>query len=174
MTERVCSEDGCERPVRARGWCSSHYMRWYKEEAPKGAAESFWNHVDKSPEGCWLWTGPLRPKDGYGVWRSGPAHRAAFLSAGGSIPDGYQIDHLCRVRNCVNPAHLEAVTPQENIRRSMCPPALNAQKTHCPQGHPYDEVNTYVRVVEDGGRWRECRACHRISYSEWRTRQRNP
>ncbi len=114
--------------------------------------DRFWAKVDKT-ETCWLWTGSLN-QQGYGQvavrvagrQTSARAHRFAHELLVGPIPDGLELDHLCRVRNCVNPAHLEPVTHAENLRRS--PTAFRRlgdrqrAKTHCPQGHPYDEANT--------------------------------
>jgi hypothetical protein len=111
--------------------------------------------TDRSAD-CWLWTARIAP-DGYAfvsAWgRTMPAHRAAYLALVGPILEGLQIDHLCRVRHCVNPAHLEPVTPRENLLRSE---SANARKTHCPQGHPYDEANTAWK--KNG---RHCRTCAR-------------
>jgi hypothetical protein len=87
-------------------------------------------------------------------------HRAVYERYVGPIPPGLEIDHLCRVRNCVNPAHLEAVTRGENVRRQM------AVITHCPQGHEYTTANT--RVGRD--RKRGCRRCD--SDKKWL--KRNP
>ena len=80
--------------------------------------------------------------------------RVAYEMVVGPIPDGLQIDHLCRVRNCVNPDHLEPVTPRENTMRGYSIQAQNARKTHCIHGHPF-EGNTYARP--DGNR--ECAVC---------------
>lgn len=102
--------------------------------------------------GCWEWTGKLR-KDGYAEFHAEitmRAHRFAYVHHIGTIPEGMQIDHLCRNRSCVNPDHLEAVTHAENMRRSA-----RALLTHCPHGHPYDDENTY-RPPRGG---RECRIC---------------
>ncbi len=110
--------------------------------------------VRRSGDGCWQWTGAI-DTTGYGRFGASPgvvvgAHRWSYEHHVGPIPDGYQIDHLCRNRACVNPAHLEAVTQQENIKRQA------AVRTTCPSGHPWDEANT---------RWyrgyRRCRACDR-------------
>lgn len=108
---------------------------------------------------CWLWTAG-KTGQGYGAFRAGlalaRAHRFVYELLVGPIPDGLELDHLCRVHSCVNPDHLELVTHRVNTLRGLAPTALNAKKTHCPQGHPYGEENT---------RWwrghRICRACHR-------------
>jgi hypothetical protein len=85
-------------------------------------------------------------------------HRVAYELLVGPIPEGLELDHLCRNTRCVNPEHLEPVTGRENLMRAVSSwAAKNAAKTHCPQGHPYDEENT--KVKRDGGR--ACRACGR-------------
>ena len=161
----MCSIEGCHRKHYGRGWCNAHYLRWRKygdplATAPKPTPEDrFWRYVDKT-DTCWLWTGYVRD-DGYGEGsidgRGIQAHRLAYLLLVGPIPEGMHVDHVyangCRHRHCVNPAHLEAVTPAENVRRAA------ARTTHCPQGHPYDEANTYVPPGKVGGR--TCRVCGR-------------
>lgn len=109
--------------------------------------------------GCWLWTAGLSPK-GYGrfrdaarIWR---AHRYAFTALVGTIPDGLQLDHLCRVRHCVNPQHLEPVTNRENTRRGESVAAQRARQTHCLRGHELSGANLYV--WPRNGR-RACRTC---------------
>ena len=127
---RTCTIDGCDRQHNARGLCTAHYERWSKYgDALAGEpvidkfnhSARFWTKVDKT-ETCWLWTPPL-DDSGYGKFSvSGKkvgAHRWAYEEINGAIPDGLQIDHLCRVRNCVRPDHLEAVTHLENVRRSV-------------------------------------------------------
>ena len=120
----------------------------------------FWAKVDKT-EGCWLWTAYVN-RDGYGRVSFNQtmrlAHRVAYELLVGPIPSGLELDHLCRVPACVNPAHLEPVTHQENIRRGTAGQRCKeraAAVTHCPQGHPYDEENTFIR--RDGRR--RCKAC---------------
>lgn len=91
-------------------------------------------------------------------------HRLVYSHFVGEILEGCQLDHLCRNKRCANFEHLEAVTPGENLRRSGCITSLNAKKTHCPQGHPYDEKNTQVKP----GGGRHCRKCHQ----EYKKRKR--
>lgn len=115
-----------------------------------------------SIEGCWVWNGAL-DANGYGrlggrKWSTNLAHRLSYIEFVGPIPEGMTIDHLCRNRRCINPAHLEPVTIAENVMRGESLPAINARKTHCPQGHPYDDENTY-RNPSTGHRL--CRACNR-------------
>lgn len=111
--------------------------------------------VDAS--GCWLWTGAI-DRHGYGLVRLGGksrlAHRVVY-EAVGSIPTGRDLDHLCRVRACVNPAHLEPVTRAENLRRSPLVGKRKRLKTHCKHGHPMADPNLYV----DPSGERHCRAC---------------
>lgn len=137
-------------------------------------AERFWPKVDKSGE-CWLWMPALRP-DGYGYFhldgRMQLAHRVSYALSVGPIPEGLQIDHLCRVRACVRPDHLEAVTQAENIRRGVggeVNAARQQAKTHCPSGHEYDEENIYNH--EGTGRPnRACKECRREAVRRYRDR----
>lgn len=112
--------------------------------------------------GCWEWTASRTTK-GYGMIGSGAperrllaAHRVAYEIYVGPIASGLQVDHLCRVRHCVNPDHLEPVTAQENVRRGLGPAGINAAKTHCPQGHEYTAENTYRNPSTNR---RMCRVC---------------
>jgi hypothetical protein len=88
-------------------------------------------------------------------------HRVAYELAKGPIPAGMQIDHLCRVLTCCNPAHLEAVTPRTNVRRSNSTAGINARKTHCSRGHPLDLASDNCRYSEKYNT-RFCRACERL------------
>ncbi|MGL4255763.1 MAG: HNH endonuclease signature motif containing protein [Microbacterium sp.] len=123
-------------------------------------AHDFWERVDKTGP-CWIWLGHIDSK-GYGritTWRNGTifAHRLAYELVNGPIPEGLQIDHLCRIPACVNPDHLEPVTGRENTLRGVGPTAENARKTSCKRGHPFDAENTCIR--SDGRR--VCIACRR-------------
>lgn len=127
-----------------------------------------------SPEpntGCWLWLGPLTPA-GYGqVWVGGrgtTAQRAAYEAFIGPIPPGLSIDHRCRVRCCVNPAHLEAMSIRENILRGTGTAARHAKQTHCIHGHLLAGENLTIRP--DGRR--VCRRCVAICNLAFRTKQR--
>lgn len=118
--------------------------------------EQFWAKVDKTGD-CWLWTAACNPK-GYGKFRAtGTAHRIAYIDLVGPIPEGMELDHLCRVRNCVNPDHLEPVTSAENTLRGDSFAGRHARQTSCLRGHPFDTRNT--RLYR--GR-RVCRACERL------------
>lgn len=124
--------------------------------------ERFWSKVDAGGD-CWLWTAGRTP-EGYGKYSITAsdqlgAHRFAYEALVGPIPPGLTLDHLCRTLACVNPDHLEPVSRAENIRRSPGGRAsINARKTQCPHGHPYDDANT-DRYVWRGRVHRRCLAC---------------
>jgi hypothetical protein len=119
---------------------------------------------------CWNWTGTTL--GGYGVFslkqprRSVKAHRKAFEWTHGTINPNLVIDHLCRNKACVNPAHLELVTNGENVLRGFGPCAVHARKTHCKRGHEFTAGSYFV--VKGGGR--DCKACKRLYYLENKTR----
>lgn len=122
---------------------------------------------------CWEWKQRLN-HNGYGAFNNRKlpkfhlAHRAAYEIFVGPIPHGLVIDHLCRNRRCINPAHLEAVTPVENCRRGNGMGRLNANKTHCINGHAFTPENTY-RYRE---KWRNCRECLRNSARRYKAATR--
>lgn len=159
-----CELDGCGRDHYIGGFCRVHHERWQRhgstDDPRPTTPERFWSKVDTSDrDGCWLWEANLSV-GGYGQFHDDGqvyAHRWAYGHLVGPIPDGLEIDHLCRVRRCVNPSHLEPVTTRENGLRGEGIAAVNARKRECVNGHPYDEANTGWR--RDGARW--CRACKR-------------
>lgn len=171
----ICAVESCTAQRRARGWCAVHYARWRRHGDPevveriyRDDVARFFSRVDRVAGGCWLWTGTVN-RSGYGTLRIGDrgaalAHRWSYEHHVGPIPAGLHIDHLCRVRHCVNPAHMEPVTPEENQRRGL----LGVLKTHCRHGHEYTPENTYRRA--DGRT--ECRTCMRAQRGGGRHRNR--
>jgi len=180
-----CIIPSCGRPHVARGFCATHYKRYKRHgdaaiHVPIGGffptlEERFWSKVNRSggPTSCWPWQGFVRP-DGYGAFyhhdivhpgHYRAAHRMAYELIYGSIPEGKQLDHLCRRRDCVNPLRLEPVTQAENIRRGLGHLSLakaveaaakkKREATHCKRGHAFDESNTYWNP--DGRRG--CKVC---------------
>jgi len=169
-----CSVVNCNRPRWGHGLCVMHYTRMRRhnttdEPQPirpgrprRPAEERFWQMVDKQSEkGCWLWKIPTKQRyinfcyDG----RWGPsvsAHRWAYEHLVSPIPKGMQIDHLCRNTHCVNPAHMEVVTPRVNVLRGDTITAANARKLCCKRGHPFTNENTRIE-----GTSRRCKTCRR-------------
>ena len=138
--------------------------RRHRVSPPRTALQRFFEKVVFSSGGCWLWTGaknkPLEQIDqAYGSFRvDGKTvlpHRWLYETCVGPIPDGLQLDHLCRTRLCTNFDHVEPVTHRENCLRGFGASGINARKTHCPQGHPYDATNTIRYKTR-----RICRTCY--------------
>ncbi len=129
---------------------------------PRPLEDRFWEKVrGDSPDECWEWTASTTGT-GYGQLmfpdrRLRKAHRIAYELVIGVIPPGLTLDHLCRNRKCVNPAHLEPVTHRENILRGEGLGATKARQTHCKRGHPLSGDNLYVPPKRP--RQRHCRAC---------------
>lgn len=150
-------------------------------------AERFWTKVDKAgpaptfaPElgPCWLWTAAL--SHGYGMfgdgtktdlgnWRAVKAHKWLWEQVNGPVPDGLELDHLCRVTRCVRPDHLEAVTHAVNMERAPWTAVqVNRAKTRCPAGHDYAEHGYFDPTVNG----RRCRPCKRATAREATRRYR--
>jgi hypothetical protein len=119
---------------------------------------------------CWRWARE-KDRDGYGrvpksaKYRGTQAHRVSYEVFVGPIPAGLTIDHLCRVRDCINPGHLEPVTHAENCSRARRNHHLGS-RSHCKNGHPYDEANTRM-----GRTGRVCKTCIRINVANYKARK---
>jgi hypothetical protein len=140
----------------------------------------FWRKCVYVPEtGCVVWVGGRNSK-GYGQFRGGGkttgAHKWIWEQHEGPVPDGYELDHLCRNRACVNLLHLEVVTHRENVLRGETNAGINARKTHCIRGHEFTPENTYTYIGQGGREKRSCRICIRAKAPErqrrWRARQK--
>lgn len=126
-------------------------------------------YIPVTESGCWIWTG-YTDKYGYGYFKdritgkSKAAHRLSYELFRGSLSSAMQIDHLCKVRCCVNPLHLEMVSQYENIRRGNVMKRRAANDTHCLHGHEYTADNIIIR----DGLYRRCRACTLLSKALYR------
>ena len=165
----ICTYTGCGRAHNSHGLCGPHGVMQRRGEMlrpiqgrtgpiARPSEERFAARTRQQDDGCIVWTGG-KTLGGYGMFASRPtrqngrldmAHRWAYEHSVGPIPSGFDIDHLCRNRACVNTDHLEPVTRQENIRRAA------AFKTHCKSGHAFTYENTYIRP---GTVHRRCRTC---------------
>lgn len=140
-----------------------------------GALERFLAKVEPEPNsGCWLWSGAVT-SNGYGRFGISRrvvrwAHRVAYEHWNGPIPENLQIDHLCRVRSCVNPQHLEAVTCRTNLLRGMGFVGRQARQTHCLRGHLLEGDNLSPWHLRHGQR--HCQACSREWHRAYDLRRR--
>jgi hypothetical protein len=157
-----------------------HYRRWYRTGDPNSVkrrvgrteTERFWEYVEKTSS-CWLWTGAkshgygnFYVSNGDGTSRQVQAHRWAYEHSIGPVPRGLVLDHLCRVRHCVRPQHLQPVRQQVNILRGDLARAL--RENACVNGHDYTPENTYINTAGA----RVCRMCQRVSGAAFRARRR--
>jgi hypothetical protein len=176
-----CKVDGCDGPHAGLGYCLKHYTRMKRHgnllgQHPREPAETrFWMRVDKSGE-CWVWTGG-RGDHGYGSFsddegRSVSAHRFSYQLHNSLIPAGMVVCHKCDNPPCVRPDHLFLGSQADNVRDMMEKGRSVsgwAKRTHCSNGHLYDEVNTRF---EKSGR-RKCRACDRERDKQARERRKS-
>ena len=112
------------------------------------------SRVEIDARGCWNWTRHV-DRHGYAQVGNTLMHRASYQAFKGAIPAGLTIDHLCRNRRCLNPAHMETVSKRVNTLRGISPAALNAVKTHCKRGHALTGRNLYLYKG-----MRVCRKCN--------------
>jgi hypothetical protein len=139
---------------------------------PDSLPDRLRSRIAVDERGCWVWT---RGKTGSGYaaikWdrRQTLVHRLVFsLITGQEIPKGQQLDHLCRVRHCVNPAHLEVVSGRVNNLRGESPAARNARKVECIRGHRFTSESTYITPRGE----RACRPCNALRTAQYTLRQR--
>jgi hypothetical protein len=162
----ICGWGGCERAAIKRGMCNTHYEALRRTgritvRRPQTPEERYWSKVSRG-DGCWLWIAATST-GGYGRIQWGgrvlQAHRVSYELLVGPIPEGLELDHLCRNRACVNPTHLEPVTTRVNLLRGEGMSARHARATACPKGHDLSGDN--VRIRPTGGR--QCVACLRAA-----------
>ncbi len=182
MDERTCSFPGCGKRLLSKGLCSGHYQQQHngRDLTPLGAPkrtleERFWEKVEKTG-GCWHWRGAVGGHTYGNFWdgeKVSRAHTVSYeLHSGGSVPEGMHIDHLCRVRLCVNPEHLEVVTPAVNRARGVRDSLSryqNINQTECKRGHPLSGDNLYVQPKNG---YRYCKTCRRVSRRRAAARQK--
>lgn len=185
MSKGTCTVSGCDRPIRYKALCNAHYLRKLRHgdplasgRTPKTLRERFESKVIRAENGCWEWSGSHFQATGYAIfnvpsdrdgrWRPATGHRVSYELHVGPIPDGLSIDHLCRNRGCVNPAHLEPVTTRVNMLRGEAPSAVSVRENRCLQGHEFTPENTYTKP---NGK-RQCRECLRAYWREAGRRKR--
>ena len=136
---------------------------------------TMWEQIDKNgpiPSArpdlgrCWIWLGSSGRYARFGRIN---VHRFIYEQQNGPIDRSLTLDHLCRIKICVNPSHLEPVPNRENVIRGVGITAINANMTVCRRGHPFTGKNFTVRQRSDGsGYFRECRICRRLVKRIWR------
>lgn len=175
---KLCKVEGCNEKHRCKGYCNVHYLRMRDFGTVNLTSPDLLTRLESKIDWpldlaeCWPWLGRIGT-NGYGIMskdgRPMLVHRLMYeLLTMEAIPPGLQIDHLCRNRECVNPAHLETVTARENQLRGESFSGVNARKTHCPKGHPYSGENLYVSPKG----YRTCIVCRTQRKHEYRARQK--
>lgn len=164
------------KPLRGRSRVVERRLDGTIAAKSNGAAtiERLWERTMPEPtSGCWIWLGPLH--FGYGELyhrgRARPVHRVSYELYKGAIPRGAHLDHLCRIRCCVNPDHLEPVSLKENLRRGI--EFQRSTKTHCRHGHPYNETTIWIRPGGKKKGRRECMPCIVARTNAYRRRKKN-
>ncbi|NUO35605.1 MAG: HNH endonuclease [Dermatophilaceae bacterium] len=140
--------------------CGAHAERVRRGVPLEGeirGSRTFHDSYQAVESGCWEWTAYV-DRNGYGKYRGVWAHRVAYILAGGVIPDGFHIDHLCRNTKCVNPDHLEPVTPRENLLRGNNRAAVVIREGKCIRGHERTPENVYIHPSTG---LKRCRTCAR-------------
>lgn len=170
-----CSVEGCDKlKGYSSGLCPMHYQRIQHHgslDLPvrPTAKERFLKKVAVMDFGCWLWCGGLTDNGYASFSHDNPSKYGyifSYLTFVGPITSELELDHLCRMRRCVNPEHLEAVPHQVNSLRGESPSALLAGRTHCANGHEFTEENTHYRKRNNGTLARVCRACRNLQSSK--------
>jgi len=170
MAKGICPVEGCTRPIEVREYCRPCYRRLKTHglianlPAIPPIRERFMDMVKKMPSGCWEWQAAKNDL-GYGQLtlpgkKRVYAHRFSYEKHVGPIPEGMDLDHLCRNPSCVNPDHLEPVTHRENMHRGASPSITVFLSGRCARGHEMTGDNVYWSPTVPGKR--ECRKCMRI------------
>lgn len=163
-----CTVGDCVKPQKAFGYCPTHYAQFKRTgsvwQRPTVEERFFRLFLLSDDSGCWS---NDTQRQTYAEFEGMSAHRWAYEHFVGPIPDGLQLDHLCRNTHCANPSHLEPVTAQENLRRSTNFVADNMRKTHCPTGHPYSDQNTRMTSGK-----RTCIQCKRAESTRQNRKRR--
>ena len=171
----ICQAPECNSAAKNRSLCWAHYkrLRKYGSYDLPTVMDRVTESVTIDPDtGCWVWNKSLE-RNGYARMSVGHkvegVHRITYKERHGFIPDGFEIDHLCRNRACCNPDHLEAVEHRENLMRSPIAAArINSEKAKCNRGHELSGDNLAIDALG----YRSCRACSRIRTARHRARQK--